>query len=52
MWVFNVFLYLMFLSGSPNYQEFRDAGAACYVYISDHGEQPSEPPPVCFYEED
>lgn len=55
MWVFNVFLYLVFLFGSEDmlqYREMVQAGSPCYAYIAslgepgiDAGEQPN-----CFYD--
>jgi hypothetical protein len=49
MWVLNVFLYLMFVFAPDKYAQFVAAGAPCYVYVPDHGEQPATPPPPCFY---
>jgi hypothetical protein len=50
MWVFNVFLYMMFLSNPAVYQEFKDSGSPCYVYRSDSGEDPATGAPPCFYD--
>jgi hypothetical protein len=49
MWIFNLFLYLCWLAQSPVYQELRDNGATCYVYVSDHGEDAETVAPPCFY---
>jgi hypothetical protein len=50
MWIFNVFLYLMFLFSPKQYLESKAMGAPCYAYVSDHGELPTTPPPPCFYD--
>jgi hypothetical protein len=50
MWIFNVFLYLMFISNPVVYRELKQVGAPCYAYHSDHGERPDSPPPPCFYD--
>lgn len=46
MWILNILLYLFFLFNPKLYEEFKAAGAPCYIYI---GDQPDAPPPPCLY---
>ena len=50
MWVFNLWLYLMFVFNQPVYDAMKAAGASCYVFVPalGPGEQGAAPP--CFYE--
>lgn len=49
MWVFNVFLYFLFLFNQPVYQQFVLAGAPCYAYVGSLGNEDPGAPPPCFY---
>ena len=53
MWVFAIWLYFAFLFGGNQYQELKDQGAACYVWVNFPGDPiPTEIPeqPTCFYD--
>jgi hypothetical protein len=53
MWVFNVWLYLVFLANQPGYQTLVDAGMPCYGYaaqLADDPAAPVPPQPVCWYD--
>lgn len=49
MWVFNVFLYMMFVFSPQQYKQAVAAGEPCYGYAAQLGDDPS-PQPVCFYD--
>ena len=51
MWIFNLFLYLVFLMGMwtgdfNEYDQFVAAGAPCYEAVG----APTTPQPICFYD--
>jgi hypothetical protein len=53
MFVFNVFLYMMFVFNPPMYQEAKDSGNyPCYgVIANDDGSMPDATDmPVCWYD--
>ena len=52
MWVFNVWLFLLFVSGPNNagvYASMVASGSPCYRYMAAWGNDPS-PQPVCWYD--
>jgi hypothetical protein len=53
MWVFNVWLYLVFLFGGTQYDEMKTNGDTCYAWMQIEDTQSATPdslPPVCFYD--
>ena len=49
MWVFNVFLYLCFLFSPKQYDASVAAGAPCYSYVANLGDD-SGAQPICWYD--